>query len=123
MDCAQDTFAGVDSEVRAIIDHCHADAIQILEENREMLDQIAAYLLEKETITGQEMMCIIEGKDPALAENFGSDAEEKRKAALKSDVEPPARSVHMVSEPVVAPPLEEDAAQEEPKSEDETKPE
>ncbi len=116
MDCAQDTFAGVDGEVRAIIDRCHADAIQILEENREMLDKIAAYLLEKETITGQEMMCIIEGKDPALADNFGADAAERRKAALRSDVEPPARSVRMTSEPVVAPPLEEQS--EEPKPED-----
>ena len=108
MDCAQETFAGVDGEIRAIIDRCHADAIQILEENREMLDKIAAYLLEKETITGQEMMCIIEGKDPALADNFGADAEERRKAALRSDVEPPARSVRMVSQPVEAPPLEEE---------------
>ncbi len=112
MDCAQETFAGVDGEIRAIIDRCHADAIQILQENREMLDKIAAYLLEKETITGQEMMCIIEGKDPALADYYGAD-EEKRKAALrKGDVEPPARSVRMVSEPVVAPP----AAEEEPAS-------
>ena len=109
MDCAQDTFAGVDGEVRAIIDRCHADAIEILEENREMLDKIAAYLLEKETITGQEMMCIIEGRDPALADNYGADAQERRKAALQSDVEPPARSVRMISEPVVAPPAQEDA--------------
>ena len=118
MDCAQETFAGVDGEIRAIIDRCHADAIQILEENRDMLDKIAAYLLEKETITGQEMMCIIEGKDPALADYYGAD-EEKRKAALrKGDVEPPARSVRMVSEPVAAPPMEEDPAAEEPAAEE-----
>ena len=103
MDCAQDTFAGVDAEMREIIERCHADAIQILEENREMLDKIADYLLEKETITGGEMQAILEGKDPALAENFGATKEERRKAALRGDVEPPARSVHMVSEPVVAP--------------------
>ena len=123
MDCAQETFAGVDGEIRAIIDRCHADAIQILQENREMLDKIAAYLLEKETITGQEMMCIIEGKDPALADYYGAD-EEKRKAALrKGDVEPPARSVRMVSEPVVAPPMpEEESAEEELKQEEEHNP-
>ena len=109
MDCAQETFAGVDGEIRAIIDRCHAEAIAILQENREMLDKIADYLLEKETITGQEMMCIIEGKDPALADNFGAAKDEKRRAALHGgDVEPPARSVHMVSEPVAAPPMEED---------------
>ena len=108
MDCAQDTFAGVDAEIRDIIDRCHADATQILQENREMLDKIASYLLEKETITGQEMMCIIEGKDPSLAEYYGaSENEEKRRAALRGgDVEPAARNVHIVSEPVVAPQLE-----------------
>ena len=118
MDCAQETFAGVDGEIRAIIDRCHADAIQILEENREMLDKIAAYLLEKETITGQEMMCIIEGKDPALADYYGGNEEERKAALRKGDVEPPARSVRMVSEPVVAPPLEEESAAEEPAAEE-----
>ena len=123
MDCAQDTFAGVDAEMREIIERCHADAIQILEENREMLDKIADYLLEKETITGGEMQAILEGKDPALAENFGATKEERRKAALRSDVEPPARSVHMVSEPVTAPtPAEEEPAEENP-GQDEEKPE
>ena len=118
MDCAQETFAGVDGEIRAIIDRCHADAIQILEENRDMLDKIAAYLLEKETITGQEMMCIIEGKDPALADYYGGSEEERKAALRKGDVEPPARSVRMVSEPVVAPPLEEKPAAEEPAAEE-----
>ena len=33
------------------------------------------YLLKKETITGQEMMAILEGKDPALADNYGADPE------------------------------------------------
>ena len=67
--CAQDTAAGVDQEVRAIIDRCHADAIQILTANRDMLDKIADYLLVKETITGSEMMAIIEGRDPETAED------------------------------------------------------
>ena len=118
MDCAQETFAGVDGEIRAIIDRCHADAIQILQENREMLDKIAAYLLEKETITGQEMMCIIEGKDPALADYYGGSEEERKEALRHGDVEPPARSVCMVSEPVAAPPVEEEPATEEPTAEE-----
>ena len=92
MNCAQDTFAGVDAEVRAIIDRCHADAVRTLQENRAMLDKIAAYLLEKETITGNEMLAIIEGRDPSLAD-----------VVLGSDIERPARAIHMVSEPPVAP--------------------
>jgi len=80
-----------------------------------MLDKIADYLLEKETITGQEMMCIMEGKDPALADNFGATAEKPDKAALQGDIEPPARSVHMVSQPVEPPPpWEEEPAGETP---------
>ena len=102
MNCAQDTFAGVDAEVRAIIDRCHAEAIRILKENREMMDKIAAYLLEKETITGNEMMAIIEGRDPSLAD-----------VVLGSDVERPARAIHMVSEPPVAPPIPMDEPEEE----------
>jgi cell division protease FtsH len=50
----------VDAEVRHILDTCYAEAVQLLTENRKLLDDIAAYLLEKETITGEEMMNIIE---------------------------------------------------------------
>ena len=91
--CGQETAAGIDNEVRAIIERCHGEAIQILKDNRELLDKIAAYLLEKETITGAEMVAIIEGRDPALAE-----------VTLDSNIEPPARAIHMVSEPVPMPP-------------------
>lgn len=91
--CGQETAAGIDNEVRAIIERCHGEAIQILKDNRELLDKIAAYLLEKETITGAEMVAIIEGRDPALAE-----------VTLDSNIEPPARAIHMVSEPVSMPP-------------------
>ena len=113
--CAQETAAQIDAEILDIIETCHKEARQLLEENREMLDKIAGYLLEKETITGQEMMCILEGKDPALADNYGADAGDKRRT-LQGDVEPPARSVHMVSEPVIAPPPVEE---EPPKTEEE----
>ena len=50
--CAQDTAADIDREIRAMIDACHDDALRILRENREKLDEIAGYLLQKETITG-----------------------------------------------------------------------
>ncbi|MEG0598111.1 MAG: ATP-dependent zinc metalloprotease FtsH, partial [Oscillospiraceae bacterium] len=76
--CAQDTAAAIDKEIMDIINTCHQDAVKILQDNREMLDNIAAYLLEKETITGQEMMKILEGKDPATAENFGAIEDDQR---------------------------------------------
>ncbi len=103
MNCAEATAAQVDEEVRNLMNDAYRDARRILEENREMLDKIAAYLLEKETITGQEMMAILDGRDPALVDNYGATPEEPRKQALHSDVEPPARAVHMVSEPPVNP--------------------
>ena len=93
--CAQDTAAGIDNEVRSIIDRCHADAIRTLEEHRELLDKIASYLLEKETITGAEMVAIIQGRDPALAE-----------VSLPGDIEPPAKSIRMTNEPIPMPPAD-----------------
>ena len=80
----------------------YQDAIRILEDNREMLDKIAGYLLEKETITGQEMMAILEGRDPALVDNYGATPEPRRRD-LTGDVEPPARAIHMISEAPVNP--------------------
>jgi cell division protease FtsH len=80
--CAQATAADIDQEMRVIIDACHEDAVRTLEENREKLDEIADYLLKKETITGGEMMAILEGTDPALAENYG--AEEQLPGAPKA---------------------------------------
>ena len=97
--CAQDTAAGIDNEVRAIIDRCHADAIRILEKHRDLLDKIAAYLLQKETITGAEMVAIIQGRDPALAE-----------VTLPGDIEPPAKSIRMTNEPIPMPPAEGDSS-------------
>ena len=100
--CAQDTAAGVDQEVRHIIDTCHQDALNILRENRDMLDAIAGYLLEKETITGQEMMAILEGRDPSTVDNYGATPEEKKKPSAPAEVIPlgDGTSAETPSEPV-----------------------
>ncbi len=124
MNCAEATSALVDEEVRTLMNDAYQDAIRILEENREMLDKIAAYLLEKETITGQEMMAILEGRDPALCDNYGANS--SRKSRLSGDVEPPARAIHMVSEAPVNPNSygkdsdSEDAPEEEPAPSEDT---
>jgi cell division protease FtsH len=70
MTCAQETAAAVDREVMAIISSCFSDSLGILEENREMLDKVSDFLLVKETITGQEMMAILAGRDPSLVDNY-----------------------------------------------------
>ena len=65
LDCAQDTAAVMDRAVKAILDVCYTEAVKLIRENREDMDKVAAYLLAKETITGGEMVAIIEGRDPA----------------------------------------------------------
>ena len=106
MSCAQETYAAADRAVIAIIRQCHEDARRMMAENRELLDKIAAYLLKKETITGQEMMAIIEGRDPETVDNYGATREEKQPLFRPSSpevIEAPAKHIHIVSEPVPSP--------------------
>ena len=70
MDCAQDTAARMDQAVKDILDQCYQQAVEVIKASREDMDKVVAYLLEKETITGAEMVAILEGRDPALADNF-----------------------------------------------------
>ena len=55
-DCAPETAALVDQEVKRLLREAHADAKKLLTEHRELLDEISEYLLAKETITGEELM-------------------------------------------------------------------
>ena len=59
LDCSQETSALVDKTVKKMLDCCYADAKQVLAENRDLLDEIAAFLLTKETITGEEFMAFV----------------------------------------------------------------
>ena len=56
MNCSDVTAAEVDKEVMDILKEAYEEAKKLLSENREILDKIAAYLIEKETITGKEFM-------------------------------------------------------------------
>ena len=111
MSCAQETYAAADRETIKIIRQCHEEAKQILTENRELLDKIAAYLLKKETITGQEMMAIIEGRDPETVDNYGASREMEQPAfrpSVPDVIEPPARHINIVSQPIPMPELSEE---------------
>lgn len=57
--CSPETAAKIDSEVLDMIKKAHEKAITILKDNVEKLHELAAYLLEKETITGEEFMEIV----------------------------------------------------------------
>ena len=109
MNCAQETFALADKEVAALLQKCHDEAKALLEENREMLDKIASYLFEKETITGSQMMAILDGRDPDKEDYYGVPAKAEAPA-----IEPPAKHINIVSEPVPMPAVSGDASEEEP---------
>ena len=108
LDCAQDTAAAMDKQVKLILEQCYHDAVELLKENMDDMHKVVAYLLEKETITGGEMVAIIQGRDPALVEDAYASTH-SRQRPLSGDIEPPARNIHMVSESIPAPaPQEED---------------
>ncbi len=58
MNCSDVTAAAVDEEVMKILKDCYKEAKKLLKENRELMDKLAGYLIEKETITGKEFMKI-----------------------------------------------------------------
>ncbi len=108
MDCAQDTAAAMDEAVKSILDECYAKAVGILKDSREDMDKVVAYLLEKETITGGEMVAILEGRDPATVEDAYASTEPKGlqdgfRPSQPEVIEPAARKVHMISEKIEAP--------------------
>ena len=66
MVCSPETARLVDEEVVSIVKQQYAKAMQILKDNAAKLNEIAAYLLERETITGEEFMEILNaGKENA----------------------------------------------------------
>ena len=116
LDCAQDTAAAMDKAVKDILDKCYTDAVNIIRENREDMDKVVAYLLEKETITGAEMVAIIEGRDPSTVEDAYASTlahESGFRPSQPEVIEPAARKVHMISEKIEAP--EDTAGDEAPK--------
>ena len=123
MTCAQETYAAADRETIKIIRQCHKEAKELLMENRELLDKIAAYLLKKETITGQEMMAIIEGRDPETVDNYGATKETDQKLfrpSVPETIEAPAKHINIVSQPIPMPDFDkkptEDGGDEKPET-------
>ena len=64
MECADETAAAVDEEVMGILNKAYNKAKELLTENKDLLDELAAYLLEKESITGKQFMEIFRTKHP-----------------------------------------------------------
>ena len=76
--CSESTATRIDNQVMEIISSAHAKALDILKENEGKLHELAAFLLEKETITGEEFMEILNRAPAALptAEGNASDSAE-----------------------------------------------
>ncbi len=105
MNCSDVTAAAVDEEVMKILKDCYKEAKKLLKENRGLMDKLAGYLIEKETITGKEFMKIFreekglpepeekpkgDGRDTAAEKKDAERAEEKKdaeRAEEKKDAE------------------------------------
>ena len=68
MNCADVTAAQADEEVKTLLAKCYENACTVLRENRTLLDEIALFLLQKETITGDEFMVYVNADKKALPE-------------------------------------------------------
>ena len=83
MNCADSTSSAADEEIHKLLMDCYEDAKRLLTEHRALLDEIAMYLLTKETITGDEFMTYVnaenkkltDGSEPAQDEQDEQDAE------------------------------------------------
>ena len=94
MNCSDQTAAEVDKEVVAILKESYEQAKQMLSENRELMDKLAAFLIEKETITGKEFMEIFrrekglpEPEDKKKDTDSGDDTKKDDKPAEASGME------------------------------------
>ena len=76
MNCSDNTAADVDTEVMKLLKDSYKEAKKLLKENRELLDKLAEFLIEKETITGKEFMKIYR-KEKGLPEPEPKEEEKK----------------------------------------------
>ena len=72
--CSDRTAADVDTEIMETLKECYEEAKKLLSGNRELMDKLAAHLIEKETISGKEFMKIYR-KEKGIPEPVGDDKE------------------------------------------------
>ena len=100
--CGEDTAGQIDKEVLSIINKSYEDAMQMLTENRDILDHISDYLYEKETITGKEFMKIfreVKGiPEPEEADGEKKEEQESGRILMKP-TETEAAEPETVKEP------------------------
>ena len=84
--CSEETKTDIDKEVVRVLKECHEKAFNILKENRDALDEIAEFLINKETITGDQFMEIF-NRVKSGRENSDSDSEESAAVNEENDKE------------------------------------
>ena len=100
LNCSDVTAADIDGEVKEMLDEAHKEALRLLSENREALDQIAAFLIKKETITGAEFMKIFHeikngqkaDGEAENAEDAGAEAQDSQTAEERQSESAPSES-------------------------------
>ena len=99
MNCSDATAAGVDQEVMRILKESYDEAKRLLSENRDVLDKIAEYLIQKETITGKEFMKIFrevkgipEPEEAGKEQQAGEAGREGGRAQMRAAEKPQAES-------------------------------
>lgn len=86
--CGENTASQIDDEVLSIINSSYAEAMKLLDENREILDSISDYLYEKETITGKEFMKMFRDMKGLPDPDEEKDGEEsKEQEAAQNDAQ------------------------------------
>ena len=89
LNCSDETAADIDEEVVAMIKESYDQALQMLRENRELMDKLAAFLIERETITGKEFMEIFRREkglpDPEEEKKDAAEGATGQKAETKKD--------------------------------------
>ena len=86
LNCSDETAAAIDEEVVTMIKESYDQALQMLRENRDLMDKLAAFLIERETITGKEFMEIFR-REKGLP-----DPEEEKKDVTGSEARMPAET-------------------------------
>ena len=86
MNCGEATAGEIDGEIMKMLKHAYEEAKRLLSENREALDKIAAFLIEKETITGKEFMKILREIKGTSAEEEDSEKKRKEERVTKREI-------------------------------------
>ncbi len=129
LNCADATAAAVDEEVRSMMESCYQEAKEILSQNMDVMDTIAAYLIKEETITGEQFMKLYrkekgipepENEAKTTEERFQQQLakEEHREETFRASVDAAAQSEVKSAEEISVSeePVEENPASEEPVS-------